>query len=225
MPGCPSPPRPATGCAAPARSRNACHRRWAGWHPVHGVDARHGGLHPDRPEAEIEVGPDGVEQLRQIPPGGVTVRHDAGAGRAAEQLVERHPGGLCLDVPERDVDRRDGRHGDRPAPPVRRAVQELPGVLDAVGVAPEQQRHHVVAQVRGDGEFASVQRAVAEAGEAVLSGDLQGDEVAVRAGDDDVGGHDLHEGCLSRGPSTRRRHRRRVGGNPRWARRCTGPRC
>ena len=50
----------------------------------------------------------------------------------------------------------------------------------------------VVPQVADDGQLAAVQGGVAEPGQAVVGRDLQGDEVAVRAGDDDVGGDDLH---------------------------------
>src|SRR5690606_23296386 len=77
------------------------------------------------------------------------------------------------------------------AAPVRAAIEELPGVLDPAGVAADQVRHHVVLQVRGHGQFAAVEGGVAEAVHARARGDLQGDEVAPRAGDDDPGVDDL----------------------------------
>ena len=97
---------------------------------VHGVDARHRGLHPDRAEPQLQVLADRVEQLLGVAARGVPVGHDAGPGGPAEELVERQARDLGLDVPQGHVHGRDRRHGDRPAPPVRRAVEELPGVLD-----------------------------------------------------------------------------------------------
>jgi hypothetical protein len=70
----------------------------------------------------------------------------------------------------------------------------LPGVLDAGGVPAEEERYDVVVQVGTHGQLTAVERGVAEAGDAVLGGDAQGDEVPSRTGDDDLGGHDLHGG-------------------------------
>ena len=106
------------------------------------------------------------------------VGEQAGARGAAEQLVERQPGDLALDVPERHVDRGDRRHRHRPAAPVGAAVEVLPGVLDAVRVAVDQQRHDVLAQVGGDRQLAPVEGRVAEPGDAVIGRQLERDEVA-----------------------------------------------
>jgi hypothetical protein len=116
-----------------------------------------------------------VEQFGYVAAGGVAVRECAGAAGAAEELVDRQSGHLALDVPQGDVDRRDGRRRHRAAPPVRASVRVLPGVLDGVCVASGQQGR-VLAQVGRHGEFTAVQRGVAEAGQAVLGGDAQGDE-------------------------------------------------
>ncbi|VEH36065.1 Uncharacterised protein [Cellulomonas fimi] len=166
--------------------------------PVDLVDAGHRGLHADRAEPELLVVADRVEQLGQVPAARVPVRHDPGPARAAQQLVERHAGVPRLDVPQRDVDGRDRRHRHGTAPPVRRPVEELPRVLDAVRVATDQQRDDVVAQVRHDGELTPVERGVAETDDAVLGRDAQRDEVAVRAADEHLGGPDRAPGPLRR---------------------------
>jgi hypothetical protein len=52
---------------------------------------------------------------------------------------------------------------------------------------PIRQGDHVIPQIGDDRQLAPVQGGVADAVDAVLGGDLQGDEVAPRAGDDDLG--------------------------------------
>src|ERR1019366_10332248 len=85
-------------------------------------------------------------------------------------------------------------HRDRSAPPVRPSVQVLPGVLDVVRLAADQQRRDVVSQVGGDGKLAAVERAVSQADDAVAGRELEGDEVATGAGADDVDLLDPHRG-------------------------------
>jgi hypothetical protein len=121
----------------------------------------------------------------------VGVGEDAIAYRAAEQLVHRQAGRLALDVPQGEVDGADGGHRDRPASPVRPAVQVLPGVLDPGRVESDEQRVDMVAQVRRDRELTAVDSGVAVPDEAVGGAELEGDVVAARAGDDDLGGDDL----------------------------------
>ena len=50
--------------------------------------------------------------------------------RAAQQLVHRHAEPLALDIPQRLVDRRDGRRQDDAAAPEAVAMQPLPVMLD-----------------------------------------------------------------------------------------------
>jgi hypothetical protein len=166
-------------------------RRIAG-DSVDGAETWDRGLDSDRLIALVEIGAHVIEQLRQVASGGVAVRHESGTGCAAEQLVQRHVRGLGLDVPERDIYRRDRRHGDRPATPVRAAVEKLPGVFNLVGIPPDQQRNDVITQVADDGEFSPVERGIAKTRETVIGRELEGHEVAVRARDDDLGGFNLH---------------------------------
>jgi hypothetical protein len=60
-----------------------------------------------------------------------------------------------------------------------------------MGVAADQARDHVIGEIARHRKLASVERGVAQAGDAVLGLDLQGDEIAPRAGNDDLGGNDL----------------------------------
>jgi hypothetical protein len=50
----------------------------------------------------------------------------------------------------------------------------------------------MVFEVAGDRQLTTVQGGIAEAGEAVLGRHLQGDEVAPRTGDEDLGVGDAH---------------------------------
>ena len=117
------------------------------------------------------------------------IDHHAAAAGAAEQLVERHPGRLGLEVPQRGVDGGDRAHRHRPAPPVGAAVEVLPDVLDLVGVAADQAGHDVVGEVARHRQLAAVQRGVAQAGEALVGLDLEvtklrpGQQTMTRGGD------------------------------------------
>src|SRR5450759_1099702 len=153
---------------------------------------RHAGLDTDGLEAIVQEVVDRCEERLDGSAGCVSVRERPTPAPAAEQLVHRQAGDLALDVPQRHVHGRDGRHRDRSAAPVRPAVQVLPGVFDVVRLAADQQRRDVVAQVGGDGELATVERGVAEPDYAVARRELQGDEVAPGAGDADVDLLDLH---------------------------------
>ena len=164
----------------------------AGGHAVHTVEPRHGtlGAHRSVPLRDESAGrgDGGLD-------GGaarVPVDHHRVARGAAEQLVHGGAERLPLDVPERGVDGGDGRHGHRPAAPVGALVEELPDVFDAPRVAPLEERQHVVTQVRCDGELASVERRVAQSVDAVFGLELERDEVAPRAADDDLAADDLH---------------------------------
>ncbi len=152
----------------------------------------HAALRADRLVAQRLVAQHLVDRLLEVAPVGVAVDQHARAAGAAEQLVQRQPGGLGLQVPQRGVDRRDRAHRHRPAPPVRAAVQVLPDVFDLVRVAADQARDHMVGEVARDGQLAAVERGVAEAREALVGLDLQRHEVAAGATDDDACVGDLH---------------------------------
>src|SRR5690606_8485688 len=117
---------------------------------------------------------------------------------------------------ERRVYRGDGAHRHRATPPVGALVEVLPGVLDAPRIATDEERQQVVVQVARDGELAAVERGVAEAGDAILRRQLEGDEVPAGTGDDDPGVGDPHAATAarvrSRRPAPACRPRRRSRG-------------
>ena len=143
-------------------------------------------LHPDGPKPQIQMILDRGEQRREIRARGVPVRQGARPGGPAEQLVDRLPGHLAQDVPQRDIDGGDRGHRDRPPAPVRAPVEVLPGVLDGIRVAADQQRRDVLFEVGHDRQLTTVQRGVPETGDAVGRGDPQGDEVPSGAGHEDI---------------------------------------
>ena len=161
--------------------------------------ARHTALRPDRLVAHFDVAAHLLDRFADVAAVGVPVHHHAGAGPAAQQLVQRQVRDLRLDVPERRVDRGDGRHRDGAAPPVGASIKVLPGVLDLVRVAADEAGDHVLRQIGRHRELAPVQRGVADAVHALVRDDLQRDEVAPRAGDDDSCFDDLHG--LTRSPA------------------------
>ena len=155
---------------------------------------RHAGLDPDGLEPVVQEVVDRGEERLGGRAGCVSVRERPTPAPAAQQLVHRQAGDLALDVPQRHVHGRDGGHRDRSAAPVRPAVQVLPGVFDVVRLAADQQRRDVVSQVGGDGKLAAVERGVSQTDDAVAGRELQGDEVATGARDDDVDLLDPHRG-------------------------------
>ncbi len=169
-------------------------------HAVGGRQARDARLRANRAIPQLDVARNFVDRLGYVAAVRVAVNQHARAASAAEQLVQRQAGRLCLEVPQRSVDRGDGRHRYRPAPPVRTAVEKLPGILDLVRVSPEQARDHVLTQVRGDGELAAVQRRIPDAVLTVVGHDLERYEVTAGAGDDYACVGDLHgNGLLASG--------------------------
>ena len=161
------------------------------------LQRRHAGLHADRLVPLLLVRADRVEQLGQLLAGRVPVGHQPVAARAAEQLVDRHPGRLALDVPQRHVDRRDRRHRHRARAASTRCGRGTARCLRCGDAsAPISSGTTCSVQVRDDGELAAVEGRVAEAGESVVGRDLQRHEVAIGAGDDDVGLVDDHV-CVS----------------------------
>ena len=159
------------------------------------TQTRDADLHANRLVAHLAIGGDLLEHLGDGLGAGVPVDHDAIAGPAAQQLVDGHPGRFALEVPQRGVDRRDRGHRDGPAPPVGALVQVLPGVLDAVPVAADQQRADVIDQIAGNRQLAAVKRRVPHAGQSVVGRELERDEVAARAADDHLGVDDPHRSC------------------------------
>ena len=87
---------------------------------------------------------DRFDGLGDIAALGVGIAQHLLATRAAEKLIERHVGGLGLDVPKRGIDAGDRRHGDRAAAPIGALVEILPDVLDAARVAADQERDEMV---------------------------------------------------------------------------------
>ncbi len=63
---------------------------------------------------------------------------------AAEQTPDRHAEMLAEDVPERDLDARDGAHADGAEPPEALLLHDADGLLDVARVAPDQQRRQVL---------------------------------------------------------------------------------
>ena len=63
---------------------------------------------------------------------------------AAQQVVDGRVQRLALDVPERNVNGADCRHGHRTAPPVCTAIEILPDILGLEGIAANEAWKHVV---------------------------------------------------------------------------------
>jgi hypothetical protein len=122
----------------------------------------------------------------------MSVDHDALAGSAAEQLVDGKTGNLALDIPESDIDGRDGGHGDRATTPVGTLVQVVPEILDAVRGAADQQWADVVAQVGRHSQFTPIERGIPDPGHPGLGLDDKGHVVAPWRADDDACVDDLH---------------------------------
>ena len=161
-------------------------------HAIDLVEAGHAALRAYGQVAHFFVAQHFFYRVRDVAAVGVAVDHDAAAAASAQQLVQRHVGGLGLDVPQRCIDRRNGAHGHRAAAPVSAFVQVLPDVFDLVRVAPDQAGDHMVLKVAHHRQLAPVQGGVADAGEAFIGFDFQGDEVAAGAADDDFGAGDFH---------------------------------
>src|SRR5690606_21495343 len=110
----------------------------------------------------------------------------------------RHVGELGLDVPQRHVDGSNRGHGDRTAPPVGPAVEELPDILDAMSVATDQAGDEVIGEIAGDGKFASVEGGISQSIHARAGLDPERDEITAGAGDNDAGINDRVHAYSSR---------------------------
>ncbi len=144
--------------------------------------------------AELLIGGHGRERLLDVSAVRVAIDCDAFARGAAEQLVNRHAEALAEDVPERNVHGGDRGHRDGPAPPIRTFVEVLPGIFNAAGVAADQQRADVIAEVTDNGHLAAVESGVAETAQAVFGYNFKRDEVSSRTADNDVRIDDFHDG-------------------------------
>ena len=107
---------------------------------VGGRNARQSELNTGGLEAHVAVHVDGIEQAREVHTGSVGVGQNAGAGSAAQQLVNRDAGLLGLDVPQCHIHSGDGGHGHRSTLPVSTLVQVLPDVLDVVLILADKAR-------------------------------------------------------------------------------------
>ena len=111
---------------------------------------------------------------------GVGIRQHTLAALAAQQVVHRRIESLPLDVPQRKVHGPDRRHRYRSPPPIRSAIEILPDVFGLKRVAADDAGNHVVAEIAGDRQLASVQRAVSQPIDALAGLNLQGHKVASR---------------------------------------------
>ena len=162
-------------------------------HAVGGSETRDAALRANRLVAHRDVAGDLVHRLGNVAAIRVTIDHHAVATAPAEKLVERQLRDLRLDVPQCRVDGGDRAHRHRTAPPVRAAIEVLPRILDAGRIAADQRGDHMVAEIGGDRQLAPVEGGVADAVDAFVGLDLQRDEVAARASDDDAAFGDLHD--------------------------------
>ena len=149
-------------------------------------------LRPNRLVASFPVDRNGLYGLLNVGPAGMPVDQDRLARGTAQKLVQRRVQRFSLDIPERGIDRGDRRHGDRPAAPIPPFIEVLPGVLNAPGVASDQQRDEVIAQIAGYREFASIQGGIAKAGYTFLGGDFQRDKISARATNNHLCVRDSH---------------------------------
>src|SRR5690606_40967657 len=99
------------------------------------------------------------------------VKPDIVARAAAQQLMTRDVVDLARDIPERDINSRDGGSlHDIVAVPEMLAVHHLPEVLDPSGIFANQELRHVLDRA-DDGTGMPFQRRLAPAPEALLVGD------------------------------------------------------
>ncbi len=138
----------ALGLVGPTTSSRARGRRRRGAaRAVAGVAGR-ADLHADVPKAACHPGARVLFHFREAGAARVVVAVGAVPDLAAEELIERHPGALALDVPERDVHAAHRVEEHRPVAPVRAHVARLPDVLDLVDVAADEERLEVLVDRR-----------------------------------------------------------------------------
>ena len=161
-------------------------------HAVSILDPRHPGLGADRLVAHVDILTDRLDRLGNVCTVGMAIDHDPVTTASAKQLIERHPGHLGLDIPQRHINRGNRPHRHRSAAPVCAAIEILPDVLDAARVHADQAGDHVIREVGNDRKLAAIQRAIADTVDALIGFDLERNEITPRAGDDDAGSSYLH---------------------------------
>src|SRR5262249_15833015 len=107
-------------------------------------------------------------------------------------VVDGSVEGFALDIPQRHVDRGNRRHGHRTFAPVGSAIEVLPDVLGLKGITTNEAWDHMFREVANYGEFATIDPAIAEAVDALVGVNLQGDKISSRRTDEDFGVFDLH---------------------------------
>ena len=127
----------------------------------------------------------------------MAINQHAVARTPAQELVERHTGHFAKNIPERDINRRDGGHGHRAASPISAAIKELPEILDPPGVAADQIGDDMVGQIGRHRELAAIEGRIAQTIDARTGFDAQRYKVTRRAGHDDTRVDDFP---LARGP-------------------------
>ncbi len=112
-----------------------------------------------------------VGDLGEVASAGVVVAVGPVANLAAEHLVQRQPGALAEDVPQRDVDAAHRVEEHRPVAPVRADVHRLPDVLDLVDAPADQERPQVLIDRRLHHQGTLRERGASPAVQAGLVGD------------------------------------------------------
>ena len=151
-------------------------------------------LAADGEDARLPVRQDRVEDLGRLASVGVPVDHRRLAALPAPEVVDRHPGDLALDVPERHVDAGDGVVEDRPGPPIRVDGHHVPQVLDVGGVAADEERREIlVDRARHEGRSLGERRAAEAVETGLVRVDADDDEGdPFWRGQDGANAGDLH---------------------------------
>src|SRR3984957_15734932 len=91
------------------------------------------------------------------------VDRNAFSAAAPEQLVERHTRTFGLDVPESDVYCGNGAHRHWPTTPITSAIKKLPGIFDAIRIAPNEEGNNMLLQRGNDRPLAAGEGPIANA--------------------------------------------------------------
>ena len=161
-------------------------------HSIGRFHTRNAALHANGLKAHLLVAGIVLQYFIDGVPGGVAVNHHAFSRCTAQQLIQRHPRRFRFYIPQRHIDGRNSRHGDRPTAPVRSFVEKLPDVFNAVRIAANKLRTEMILQIRCHGELTSVQRRIPQPDNPVIGGDFKGDKVTSGASDENFSGNDLH---------------------------------